>query len=275
MKKLRYLIPVPIKKILKYSFYALEDAFNFIRGKSDPNYPPKRLNFVGSHDFKSVGKEFLNHFQSLGKLSPTDQVLDIGCGIGRMAIPLTSFLDKDAQYEGFDIDKRGVEWCQKNITSKHPHFRFQYTDIYNKYYNKKGRIQAQEFKFPYEDNSFDFVFATSVFTHMLTQDAENYLREISRVTRPNGTIFLTWFVLSQESLNAMKANKTTANFQYQLEKAYYSHKNNPEAETAYEATWLIKNLETNGLRNISHYPGWWSGAKDSKSYQDIIIAKKD
>jgi protein-L-isoaspartate O-methyltransferase len=45
--------------------------------------------FVGDGDYRAIGAEYLGHFVRLGGLKPSDRVLDIGCGIGRMAVPLT------------------------------------------------------------------------------------------------------------------------------------------------------------------------------------------
>ncbi len=271
---MRYIIPVPIKKFLKFNYYAVLDFCDKVTGKYDPKYPPRKLNFVGSSDFKKVGDELVTHFKKVGNLKPSDSVLDIGSGIGRMAIPLTEYLDQKAQYEGFDIDLRGIEWCQKNITPKYPHFQFQYVDIYNKYYNSGGAILAKNFVFPYADNQFDFIFATSVFTHMLPEDIKNYLSEINRVLRSGGTLFLTWFVLNPETKKLMEQKKSNAHFQYQKSDCFYSHKNNIEAETAYLETWIkaqYKNAKID--KNLTIHHGWWRGKK-GLSYQDIIIAQK-
>ena len=278
MKKfLRYLLPVPLKKCLKYVYYGTLDVADRITGKVDPNYPPRRLNFVGSHDFRKVGEEFLEHFIALGKLKPTDQVLDIGSGIGRMAIPLTKYINKNGCYEGFDIDARGVAWCQKNITPAHQNFNFQYTDIYNLYYNKNGETLAKNFEFPYPNNSFDFVFATSVFTHLLHEDGEQYLKEIHRVLKPEGRSFITWFTLDPKTERLMKNGKSAANFKYEsidCSACFYSHPHNPEAETAYQMAWVKEQYKTHKIdKHFKIHPGWWRGEK-GVSYQDIVVSKK-
>ena len=79
---------------------------------------PTGLLFIGGGDFKKVGEEFLNYFQNLGDIKSSDKILDIGCGSGRMAVPLTKFIDSSGVYEGFDIFPSGISWCQKNISTK-------------------------------------------------------------------------------------------------------------------------------------------------------------
>lgn len=266
-KAFRYAIPVPLKKILKTVYYSVLDGIDWLTGKGDETYPPHRLNFVGSADFKVVGKEFVHHFKTFGHLQSNHRVLDVGSGIGRMALPLTSYL-KSGLYQGFDIDARGVEWCQKNITSKFPHFNFQYVDLYNQFYNPQGKLKAAEFKFPSADKAFDFVFATSVFTHLLPMDAEHYLEEIKRVLAPDGRAFLTWFVLNKKRQKQMKTERSNADFAYpypDTDFCFYSHVKNPEAEIAYTKTWLSKKLG-----NYELHPGTWCG-ETGVSYQDILI----
>lgn len=274
-KKFKYLLPVPVKKILKYFFYLLQDIISFIKGKNIKGYPPKRLNFVGSSEFKKVGDEFVDHFIKLGNLKPNNVVLDIGCGIGRMAIPLTKYLT-NGEFYGFDIDKRGIKWCQKNISKKFPNFHFEYVDIFNKYYNKKGKIHADKFIFPYENNKFDFIFATSVFTHMLPEQITQYLAEIKRVMKPGGKCFLTWFSIDEEAEKNITNHISNCDFKYKYkEYCFYSHKNVPEAEIGYKENWITEQLrKINCNENLKIYHGSWSNRKDSLSYQDIFISKK-
>lgn len=56
--------------------------------------------------------------------------------MGRMALPLTQYLDQNGRYEGFDVFKSGIVWSQKNISKNFPNFNFKHVDI------KKQRIQA-------------------------------------------------------------------------------------------------------------------------------------
>lgn len=92
-----------------YTLAASMDAVESARGKRPPMIPPRRKIFTGSGDFLQTGQEFLRYFKDLGHLKPNHRVLDVGSGIGRMAIPLTSYLNHEGSYEGFDIVPMGVE----------------------------------------------------------------------------------------------------------------------------------------------------------------------
>jgi SAM-dependent methyltransferase len=147
--------------------------------------PPKRKisPAVSPKNFKEVGLKLFEQMIDLGQLRSDDSVLEVGCGIGRAAIPLTMYLKNQGKYEGFDIIPQAISWCQKNITPKYPRFHFQLADIFNRAYNPKGKYQASEYRFPFPNESFDFIFLTSVFTHLLPKDLENYFSEITRVSK--------------------------------------------------------------------------------------------
>jgi len=62
-----------------------------------------------------------------------------------------------------------------------------------------GQINPKKFVFPYADSSFDLVFLTSVFTHMLPEDVKRYMEEISRVLKSGGRSVVTYFLVNPPS----------------------------------------------------------------------------
>ncbi len=160
---------------------------------------PEGMDFFGGSQFDEVGDEFLGYFKKYCGLRKNASILDVGCGIGRMAIPLTKFLSSEGAYRGFDIVPEGIEWCQNNISTRYLNFEFSHADIYSKQYNASGKLPSENYRFPYRDSTFDFVFLTSVFTHMLSKDLKNYFSEICRVLKPGGSTLITYFILNEES----------------------------------------------------------------------------
>jgi 2-polyprenyl-3-methyl-5-hydroxy-6-metoxy-1,4-benzoquinol methylase len=84
--------------------------------------PPAGLLFIGSGDFELTGNRFAQRLKEYAHLHAGSRVLDIGCGIGRLARPLTDILQPPGIYKGFDVVKTGIDWCNKNIASQVPAF---------------------------------------------------------------------------------------------------------------------------------------------------------
>jgi ubiquinone/menaquinone biosynthesis C-methylase UbiE len=265
----------PIYTLLKKAYYFLVDSFESLFSLRDELTPSRSLVFVGDGDFKKTGQEFLKHFIKLGGLKKSDYVLDVGCGIGRMAVPLTQYLSSEGRYEGFDIVNEGINWCTKNITSKFPNFKFQLADVSNPRYHRDGKQKSSAYQFPYDDQSFDFIFLTSVFTHMLPDEVENYLSQISRVLKPNGKCFITFFLLNPESLGLIEKKKSKFDFSYNYGECRIEYEDAPENVVSYNEI-LIRNLYKKYQLIIVepiHY-GSWCSRKDFVSFQDIIVATK-
>ena len=106
-------------------------------------------------------------------------------------------------------NRRAIEWCQRVITPRYPNFHFRFSDIHNSFYNPRGRFRDFEYRFPYADESFDFVILSSVFTHMLSKGVAHYVSEVSRVLASGGRCFSTWFLLNPESVTRMEKKQAT------------------------------------------------------------------
>lgn len=267
MHPLKYLIPAKAKKKLKYIYHAFFDIVSPIK---EPLIPPRTLNTVGSEDFRAVGKEFLEHFQTRAELRPSDRVLDIGCGVGRIAVPIAGYLDTGT-YIGFDIYKPGIDWCAGNVTPVYEHFSFVHANVHNDYYNPEGTIAPVDFVFPCEDESIDFAFATSVFTHMMAEEVEQYLREIARVLASDGKALVTFFALPEDE----RCVTQHVDFQYRTKDVpcWYSHKECPTAELGFTEAWIEEALKANGLKIQEVYHGWWKQEKGA-SYQDMYLLSR-
>src|SRR3954451_7498397 len=126
------------------------DALDRVTGRHDPLVPPRRMQFVGEGDFVATGDEFLGHLVDLAALEPGDDVLDVGCGIGRMARPLADYLTT-GRYSGFDVNEAAIRWCREHYPVS---FRFDVADLRNARYHPSGRQSAREYRFPYGDSTF-------------------------------------------------------------------------------------------------------------------------
>lgn len=256
--------------------YQWRDTISLLSGKRDKLTPPsKMIDSIGSGDFKKIGEAFFSHFKNLCDLKPNEKILDVGSGSGRMAVPLTKYLSNEGFYEGFDITPKEVKWCQKNITPNYPNFRFQLADVYNKMYNPQGKFKASDYRFPYANESFDFILLTSVFTHLHPPDMEQYLSEIARVLKKNGRCFITFFLLNKESLELIDAKKSDRDFKFDFGKYRIEKEEIPEFAVAYDETFIKELFRKYNLEiKLPIYYGSWCERSHPVDYQDIVVASK-
>ena len=108
-----------------------------------------------------------------------NEVLDFGCGLGRHSI---FFAKQGFHVNAFDLSQEATEhlksWAKKENLS---------IQVKN----------ADMSKLPYDDNSFDAIYAYHVISHTDSVGIKRIINEISRVLRIGGEIFLT--LCSKES----------------------------------------------------------------------------
>ena len=242
--------------------------------------PLELLNTVGFHEgieqFKQVGAIARTLLQNHAGLQVNSSVLDIGCGIGRIAIPLTDYLSEQAIYRGFDITEGSIDWCTRNISSIHPHFQFERADIFNTAYNTSGKLRPENFVFSYVDKKFDVAIATSVFTHLLSSETTNYLRESYRVLKPGGRLFATFFLLDTIARDCIVQGRSTLNFQYPMDSCMVIDAKTPESAVAYDLEFAKTLFVEHGF-NIDFFKfGGWSGRAEEGPdyYQDLVVLKR-
>ncbi len=272
LRSLYYSLPSSLRFTARRLWYAPVDLLDRLSGKRDKLTPPKGLIFTGGGDFKAQGDKFLTFFRQLGGLEPHHQVLDIGSGMGRMAIPLLRYLNEQGSYDGIDIVKNGITWCNDHITAERGNFRFHHSDIYNDLYNTGGTVQGFDYVFPFKDNSFNFTFLTSVFTHMLKEEVEQYFKEISRTLKPGGVCFATFFVINEESLSLM----TNAGIHFPFEKDgfYVMNEKVETANVGYPEEYITSLAAANDMEVDRIHYGKWCNRKEFTDFQDFVVMRK-
>lgn len=103
-----------------------------------------------------------------------EDILDFGCGCGRLIRSLRDFSTPTARLFGSDIDSDAIAWCAANISDATFSVNGEYPPL------------------PYGDGALDLVYAISVFTHLDAAHQFRWLDELKRVVRPGGYLLLTF-----------------------------------------------------------------------------------
>lgn len=241
---------------------------------SIPVPPDDFVRAVGGSDFRITGEVLANMIVKHGGLKRNHRVLDIGSGCGRVSAALTSYLTPEGQYEGLDIVKPMVDWCNENISTKYRNFRFHHVNLTNTHYSKDSGSQAALYKFEFPNNHFDFIFLSSVFTHLFASGIENYLGEIGRMLKPDGKMLATFFLIDDDYQQKIDLNKLIIKFDHEIDencRAYNSE--DPEEIIAYKSGFALDMIRKAGLSIEQVSDGGWKHG-GGWCFQDTVIAKK-
>ena len=270
-----YQLSPSLRFAVRRLYYWPMDFYEGFSGERPSDVPPKGMIFTGQGDFVEQGDKMLRLFQDLGSLQPQHQVLDVGCGIGRIARPLVSFLNQqEGSYHGFDAVNMGIKWCTTHLATQHPHFNFRYIPLKNDLYRRDGKDPAN-FVFPYKDRFFDFVCVISVFTHMLPDSVLNYLEQIFMKLKPGGICFTTFFIVPKGGNQTN--GKGAFNFPYDFGHYVLMDQKVKSANVGYKAHYLLPKIKQIGFEVVQQYPGSWSSNIPSSQcldFQDIVVLKK-
>jgi SAM-dependent methyltransferase len=140
-----------------------------------PPLPPRRLmvRVAGTADadwFLRSGRAAFDAIAAHVPLDSLRSVLDFGCGCGRVTRYWEQF---EGAVAGSDVNAVAIEWCRANLTF--------------------ARFAENALAPPlvFEPESFDLVYALSVFTHLTEELQLAWRDEMLRVLRPGGLLLLT------------------------------------------------------------------------------------
>ena len=107
--------------------------------------------------------------------SPGDQVLDAGCGTGRLAIALADLVGEAGQVAAVDVSPAMLRQAKRQIDR-------------TPFGQRIGLRQADVRALPYPDGQFDGAVASLVLELLSPADVLAALRELRRVVRPGGRL---------------------------------------------------------------------------------------
>ena len=209
--------------------------------------PPAELRYRVSstpdaEEFIAIGKRCADDIQNalsrVGReLSSFNRILDFGCGCGRTLIHLKDLAPR-TEFEGTDIDAKAIEWCKRQLTFA----RFKAT-------NETPPVD-------YPSDSFDLIYAISVFTHFDESYQFRWLEELRRIAKPGAIVLLT--------VDSSLVGEQDFVFQRSYEKGLFP----AWYQNAYHSQeYVVKNFA--GYFEVIDY-----FAKGMNGHQDVVLLRK-
>lgn len=191
LRQLAAAAPLPFRRRVLGAAFSLYQRWIAYRGDGDTPQsltaadglplPPPRLRVLvsGTPDvpyFLSSGQAQTDLLIALLQRHGADvrdmgALLDFGCGCGRLARWWSTLAGPEIH--GCDYNATLAAWCREHL----PFMQAQVNDL--------------EPPLPYAKQSFDFVYALSIFTHLPDRLQNAWLAELGRVIRPGGHLFLS------------------------------------------------------------------------------------
>ncbi len=171
--RLRYLLSFSVRR---------DNAAYLLRGAPDglPVPTPYLIHLIGGSysipDFIANGRHGADCIRRILEknavpMETLGSILDFGCGCGRVARFWAGL--KKTKVFGTDYNPELVAWCRENLR-----------------FGKFG-VNGLAGRLDHPDDSFDFVYAISVFTHLPQPMQKPWLDELLRVTAPGGHLYIT------------------------------------------------------------------------------------
>jgi SAM-dependent methyltransferase len=242
--------------------------------------PPENLRvwvgpFADAELFRESGRETVRSIISLCDLKSDARVLEIGCGCGRVAAALASYLSDEGRYDGFDVAAPLINWCLEELEPRLPQFHFRLVnDVFAGGHNPAGHMDAAAFAFPYANDSFDLAILCSVLTHMLPDAIENYLRQTARILVPGGSAFISVLLFDFAAEIAVRNGTTIFDFRHQIGPCLTFDPQHPEEGIACGEAWFFQAIECSGLRVANMRRGNWRDVSSYAITQDYVLAEK-
>lgn len=208
--------------------------------------------FNGHVNFIEVSSRCWLNFLSRKFCTSTSDVVELGCGCGRIARALNApWWDAwfEGTYVGVDIDNEMIEYCRNNFPVER--FKFILSPHKSATYspNKLDATSPTPTEFIIaEPNSKDFVYSLSLYTHLLEAEVIDYLQKIYRILREGGIMYMTFFCMEYVELGRRWT------FQHRLGQAYVESEQYPEAAVAYHEAFMTELATNCGFREVTVVP---------------------
>ena len=232
--------------------------------------------FASIAEFEVIGSDAVRLLREVTQMESSHSILDIGCGCGRTAFPLLAFLNPSTKYYGGDVDRAMVKWCTKNITTSHPNSAFFHIEAYNSFYNPDFKNSASAYTFPIPEASINRVIMVSVFTHMLPDDIQNYLREIARMLMPDGIALISFFITNPQRLEGPQGSVIRSKFPFDKGAWRVASEKYPELDISFDQEFVNQMIHAAGLEYQQPILwGKWTGEAGFSGHDFVALRRRN
>src|SRR5579862_7396836 len=161
--------------------FKMPPKINMMKAKSKDQFV-----FSGTQIFLAVESAIKDHMP--GRAVDELDILDFGCGVGRVAMPF--FYKYRRPNACVDIMPPCIEYLREVLPEANP-----------------SRISFTA-PLAFADASFDVIYSISVWTHMSPEDGARWLLEMKRILRPNGLALISTSSFSRLAAHRMLAQTT-------------------------------------------------------------------
>jgi ubiquinone/menaquinone biosynthesis C-methylase UbiE len=139
--------------------------------------------FHNAFSFQGMFRKLRQRTISLAQLQLGEQVLDVGCGTGTLAIEAARRVGGTGRVAGVDPGAQQIARARAKVARRNLSIEF-----------LVGVIE----QLPFPDQSFDVVFSTLMMHHLPAPLKRQGLAEIARVLKPGGRVIIADFTHKQE-----------------------------------------------------------------------------
>lgn len=203
--------------------------------------------FNNQSQFFVQGRDLWLYLLSSGLVRFTDNIVEIGSGIGRRTFWMRDFefhqIRYTGKYTGIDIDPEMVDWCNAHYDAER--FSFHCSSHASSAY--LSQQHNERYRLPVDDSSQGLVFGTSVLTHLLEEQMVNYFEEAMRVLAPGRALVMTCKCVD------LSSNDRGNSYRHRLGNAYIENPGVPEAGVAYESAFIDATLRAAGFGSVEFF----------------------
>jgi hypothetical protein len=209
--------------------------------------------FNGHIVFIRAGYETWLNFLSRDYCASTSDIVELGCGCGRIARPL-----RDppwdpwfkGTYVGVDIDRDMIEYCRS--TFPEPKFQFilspHKSTVYSPHNSHDAPVATRSVLCVVDEQSKDFIYSISLYSHLLETEVIEYMKESHRLLRTNGIMYMTFLCIEHVKLGGRWT------FRHRCGNAYIESAKFPEAAVAYHEAFVTDLAKKCGFREVTVFP---------------------